>query len=82
MSDLDRTFDSDSDEELSQVDNSEFIVHHFDANDDSASSSDQDQLSEESDTEEADSIEQARMENGIIMKNVKLENPTKSIKDS
>ena len=82
MSDLDRSYDSESDEEVSQVGNSEVIVHHFDANEDSASSSDQDQLSEESDTEDADSIEQARSENGTIMKNVKPENPTKSLKDT
>jgi hypothetical protein len=82
MSDLDRTYDSDSDEEFSQVGNSEVIVHHFDTNEDSTSSSDQDQLSEESETEEPDSIEQAPRENGTIMKNVKPENPTKSLKDT
>ena len=60
MSDLDRTYDSDSDEEVTHFGNSEVIVHRFDDNEESAASSDHDQLTEKSETEESDSLEQAR----------------------
>ncbi len=60
MSDLDRTYDSDFDEEVSHVGNSDVIIHQFDDNEESADSSDQDQLTEESATEELDSLEQPR----------------------
>ena len=60
MSDLDRSYDSDSDEEVSHDGNSEVIVHHFDDNEEAAASSDQDQLTEQSETDELDSLEQPR----------------------
>ncbi len=46
MSDLDQTYDSDSDDELAPVGSSEVLVEHFSPNEDSISSSDQDQSTE------------------------------------
>ena len=64
MSDLDQTYESDSDDEISPVGSSEVLVKHFDPNEDSITSSDQEQSNEESDTDDPNLLEHSLKENG------------------